>query len=904
MSPLIAPRWRRMLLATCLLTALATGRCAQWSGEDPQAYGPIWATILAYVAGVVDLTPITVSEGGSGASFVLVLNKAPIGSVDIEATYSNQITVNTQVSPIQTSFDDSNWNIPQTLLINAVDDADAEGVHEARIDFAITTTDSSFANFAIEPLRIRIIDNDSGGIVVNQTAASTIISESGVSDSYSVVLTFPPAANVDVTATPDAQVRVNGSAAPIILSFDPGNWNVSQNVTVTAINDTVSEGAHTGTITHTATSADPSYNGIAVANVIAQISDNDTPGVTLNTGASVDVTEAGGNDSYTIVLDSQPAANVVVTVTPDAQLGCGGCSAAFNTVNWNVPQAITVSAVNDSVDEAAVHMGTLTHTVTSVDPDYNGLAVPNVTVNISDNDAAGVTITESGGTTAVSEAGPTNDTYTIVLATQPTMPVNITPTACGGGQVTLAPAPPLVFNNVNWNVPQTVTVTAVNDSVAEGAHNCVITHAAASADANYNAIPVGSVTAAITDNDVPGVTINESGGSTQVNEEGPTSDTYTVRLNTQPTNNVTITINCGVEATCAPSPLTFTMGACPGPGNWCANQTVTVTAVDDGDVEPPPPHAGVASHTAVSADPNYNGIVIADVNYTVIDNDSAGITVTPTPPGPMAVTEGGATAALSIVLNSPPSANVDITINADADTQVNGAASHVLTFTGADWFTVQNVTISAVNDALQEGTETTPVLTFTVASGDAAYNALAIADMNVTVTDNDVKRIFVSTGAWNGDLSNVAGADALCNADAGGPAAPVFRAMIVDGLTRVASVTPDAGDGQVSWVLQPNMRYFRTNAGGAFITEVFTTNANALPLFPWTAGGGVAANVWTGLNADWTSATALTQNCFFWTDGSGSWNGAIGVGNATISTAIRTGVSLCSNTLRLYCVEQ
>ncbi|MHC4117365.1 MAG: hypothetical protein ACYSWO_07635 [Planctomycetota bacterium] len=44
-----------------------------------------------------------------------------------------------------------------------------------------------------------------------------------------------------------------------------------------------------------------------------------------------------------------------------------------------------------------------------------------------------------------------------------------------------------------------------------------------------------------------GVTIVESGGSTDVNEAGPTSDTYTVVLDSQPSDTVTITVDPDAE---------------------------------------------------------------------------------------------------------------------------------------------------------------------------------------------------------------------------------------------------------------------------------------------------------------------------------------------------------------------
>jgi hypothetical protein len=85
---------------------------------------------------------------------------------------------------------------------------------------------------------------------------------------------------------------------------------------------------------------------------------------------------------------------------------------------------------------------------------------------------SGVRVTESDGSTNVSEDGVT-DSYNVVLDSQP----------------------------ANWNIPQTVTVTAVDDAVVEGAHTSTISHSAVSADGNYNAIAVANVTANITDND-------------------------------------------------------------------------------------------------------------------------------------------------------------------------------------------------------------------------------------------------------------------------------------------------------------------------------------------------------------------------------------------------------------------
>ena len=83
---------------------------------------------------------------------------------------------------------------------------------------------------------------------------------------------------------------------------------------MTAVDDAVAEGPHTATIQHSAASADPNYNGIAVASVTAHITDNDTAGVV---GDRVERQHRRDrrrrDDNYSVVLTTQPTADVTVT---------------------------------------------------------------------------------------------------------------------------------------------------------------------------------------------------------------------------------------------------------------------------------------------------------------------------------------------------------------------------------------------------------------------------------------------------------------------------------------------------------------------------------------------------------------------------------------------------------------
>jgi hypothetical protein len=125
------------------------------------------------------------------------------------------------------------------------------------------------------------------GVTVMESAGATNVAEGGAVDTYTVVLTTLPTANVTITLNPGPQLTV----APASLTFTPTNWNVPQTVTVTAVDDAVVEGAQTSTITHTATSTDAGYNGITIAGVTVNITDNDAAPPLPPTG--------GGEGSYT-----------------------------------------------------------------------------------------------------------------------------------------------------------------------------------------------------------------------------------------------------------------------------------------------------------------------------------------------------------------------------------------------------------------------------------------------------------------------------------------------------------------------------------------------------------------------------------------------------------------------------
>ena len=303
------------------------------------------------------------------------------------------------------------------------------------------------------------------------------------------------------------------------------------------------------------------------------ITNDDSAGVVLvQSGGNTAVTEGGATDTYTVVLTSEPSANVSIVLS-GTQVTAAPTPLLFSAANWNTPQIVTVTAIDDAVVEGN-HSGSVSSAVTSADGNYNGISVAAVTVAITDNDTPSATVLQSGGTTVVTE-GAATDIYTVVLGTQPSSNVTVTPT---GTQVSVSA--PLIFTNANWNTPQTVTVTALDDNVVEGAHTGSITHVVSSADSNYSNLSIAGVPdIAITDND----SATTQFAPISVSQlEASSAMAFTVTLSNPVASGVTLAVNSTAGTSTSPADFTaITAGTVSFPANSTTAQTVTVMVAND-----------------------------------------------------------------------------------------------------------------------------------------------------------------------------------------------------------------------------------------------------------------------------------------------------------------------------------
>ena len=134
---------------------------------------------------------------------------------------------------------------------------------------------------------------------------------------------------------------------------------------------------------------------------------------------------------------------------------------------------------------------------------------------------------------------------------------------------------------------------------------------------------------------------------------------------------------------------------------------------------------------------SYEGVLADDVAVTVTDNDSPGVSVSPTA---LPVGEG-ASGTYTVVLATQPSALVTVTVGVPAGTDVSVRPSSV-TFTTGNWSTARTVTVTAADDDDAAGDEVT--LSHSVASSDTDYNNAPADPVVVTVADDDTAAVSVS----------------------------------------------------------------------------------------------------------------------------------------------------------------
>jgi len=614
--------------------------------------------IVTPFGGTLDIT-----EGGVTDFIALELTTRPTAPVTIVLSPDNESTI----APNTVTFTPENFDRPQTVQVIAVNDGDVEGAHQSNISFQTFSADPSYNQIFIPPVTANVTDNDTRVFVdENEQPDGTrglVVSENGDTNTYTIRLAQQPAPNttVQVVSSPDSQLTVGGNGnplanAPFTLTFSPTDprtlWSTPQTVTVSAVDDLVQEGNHTGQLQLAVTSQDGQFNNTNAilvndtpltqqenqrSSLTATILDNDQPDIFVNVPSGELITsEDRTGFQLSARLGSIPTSDVVlpIIISDPTEGNAVPASLTFTPENATQLQVVDILGVPDDIIDGNQPYVVTVAPAQSADPNYSGLELEENEFNVLnlDIDTFGVNVTPVTGL-RTSEDG-TTQTFDVVLSSSeaPLADVQIDFSTSNpeeglistDGQNFAADAS-LVFNAQNFNVRQTITIQGVPDGIVDGNQPyTILSTPTTSTDERFNNVPVQNVAVINEDIDSIGLNFVPTTGETTVSEDGASIE-YSVSLQSSPSSDVVITVQPDVQSLVTPTVLTFNST------NYNEVQTVTITGFDDRIVEGT--HSSTINFSVESGDTDYGNLTLDPVTVTVLDNDTSrpGLTPSPTP---------------------------------------------------------------------------------------------------------------------------------------------------------------------------------------------------------------------------------------------------------------------------------
>jgi parallel beta-helix repeat protein len=226
-------------------------------------------------------------------------------------------------------------------------------------------TDTS-ANIGFQPNLTPLFALATDGINVAPTAGLTT-TENGGTAQFAVVLASAPTS--DVTIPLSSSNTNEGTVNPTSLTFTPANWNVPQTVTVTGVALAPANGNVAYTIvTGLATSTDPNFNGLTVADVSVTNNSAVVPSISIADATVAEGTSGPATMTFNVTLSQASPNTVSVSYGTQDQTATSGANgdyvAAIGTVSFapgETAKTINVAiAVDTNTKQAETFLVNLT----------------------------------------------------------------------------------------------------------------------------------------------------------------------------------------------------------------------------------------------------------------------------------------------------------------------------------------------------------------------------------------------------------------------------------------------------------------------------------------------------------------------------------------------------------------
>ena len=313
------------------------------------------------------------------------------------------------------------------------------------------------------------------------------------------------------------------------------------------------------------------------------------------------------------------------------------------------------------------------------------------------------------GAPTVSEDG-TSVGISVSLATKPTADVQVAVISNNTNEVAIAPET-LTFTAENWDTPQMLTATGVDDNVIDGSVKSMIVMTSASTDSAYEGLG-RQIEITTEDNDIAAIKVVSNGIS--ISESREETEMFTVVLTAQPTADVVITLASSDKSELeidGATTLTFTKD------NWNVSQVVTVKPVDDQLADGA--QSVYVTLKSASEDANFNNLEAQTETYVITDDEAPGLVLSA---ASSTLTPAAAETEITVSLTTEPTADVTVTVMT-SNNKTAALSEMVLTFTLDNWNTPQKVTVSNTDPMSASSVVSTETIT-AKAESDGAYNNL------------------------------------------------------------------------------------------------------------------------------------------------------------------------------------
>ena len=653
---------------------------------------------------------------GSAANYSIVLGTEPSGTVTIEMT-TDLAGKELEVDPLQVEFTPSNWSNPQTIRVEALLDRDKED--EPEIKLTHMASGGSYSGTEVPSVTVEVRDNGFPWVSGEDAAAD----EGDEAVVFEISLNFETTEEVTVKYETFGGTAVGGRdyvETSGTLTFAPGTTQAT--VAVPLLDDPDPEQDETFRLAL----SDP-VNAIVEDSrlfLTGTIVDTDVPEVTVSFAHSAHTVQEGGRVQLEVQLSGDPLRRAVVPISISS--GSGVLATDFSvsrTVSFgpgDTRQVLDFRALHDRIDEDDEVV------VVELGPNLPKAFLPGdpirTEVTITDDDQRGVEVSESA--LEVVEGSTAN--YVVALTSQPVGVATVSIASdLAGTDVTVSPSS-LSFTADDWWMPQRFVVSAAVDDDAVQDPVVVLHHRAAGAD--YDGVPVNSVTVMVLEADHPTMSVEDAEAA-----EGDGEIGFAVNLDRRSSQEVSAKYTTVNGTATGGTDFVATVGTVV----FAAGQTsaeIVVRLLDDNADEAAETFTLSLSHF-VQANP---GTLSVSATGTILDDDLPAVSIAPVD---AVVPEGGVVRfRLTRVLASDAELTVPVTV-AETGGFLAGAAPAFVTFAANfDEATLALPTLDNGRDEMDGSVEAT------IGAGDE-YVISGSPSARVTVADNDATPTVVISGA-------------------------------------------------------------------------------------------------------------------------------------------------------------